>query len=450
MRNIYRLAFAASLLLGTQVVLAQNHSENVGIGTTVPDRSAILDLSSSDKGLLIPRMTSKQREAITNPAQGLILFQTDEKSGFYFYSGEHWQPIASGQEMYSTSADPNDWTINGNSVSGSGSNTTAFLGTTNNRPLIFKVNNERAGYISSSGNLFLGINSGLSNTTGYGNLGFGRATLNSITTGYGNLAIGSEALTQVSVGINNVAIGRQALEINVASHNLAIGKEALAVNTTGDQNVAIGLQALYKNVSGAGNFGAGTRALGNKTSGDNNLALGYEAGLGNINGSSNVFIGYRSGQSETGSNKLYIANNSTTTPLIYGDFSAKFISIGDVSVSKRNTASANGYGLLVKGGIITEKIKVALMDSGDWADYVFEEDYERMSLEDVEEFVKTHKHLPKVPSAEQMAKEGMDVHQTSKMFMEKIEELTLYMIDLNKEVKALKAENADLRKQLNK
>jgi hypothetical protein len=69
-----------------------------------------------------------------------------------------------------------------------------------------------------------------------------------------------------------------------------------------------------------------------------------------------------------------------------------------------------------------------------------------MSLEEVEAFTIKNKHLPNVPSAEEMVKTGLDVSQTSKMFMEKIEELTLYMIEMNKEIKALKEENAKLKK----
>jgi hypothetical protein len=105
----------------------------------------------------------------------------------------------------------------------------------------------------------------------------------------------------------------------------------------------------------------------------------------------------------------------------------------------------------VKGGILTEKVKVALAVAGtDWADYVFEPSYKLMPLEDVESFTKENKHLPNVPSADEMVNSGLDVAQTSKMFMEKIEELTLYMIELNKEVKSLKAENEALKASLKK
>lgn len=70
-----------------------------------------------------------------------------------------------------------------------------------------------------------------------------------------------------------------------------------------------------------------------------------------------------------------------------------------------------------------------------------------MSLEEIEKFTIENKHLPNVPSAEEMILEGLDVAKTSKMFMEKIEELTLYLIELNKEVKALKAENGALKRK---
>tara|TARA_X000000950_G_scaffold288501_1_gene405595 strand:- start:250 stop:552 length:303 start_codon:yes stop_codon:yes gene_type:complete len=64
----------------------------VGIGTTSPAASAVLDIqsSSNDKGILIPRMTQAQRNAISSPATGLMIFQIDGNSGFYFYDGSSW------------------------------------------------------------------------------------------------------------------------------------------------------------------------------------------------------------------------------------------------------------------------------------------------------------------------------------------------------------------------
>lgn len=98
----------------------------------------------------------------------------------------------------------------------------------------------------------------------------------------------------------------------------------------------------------------------------------------------------------------------------------------------------NGYKLYVKDGILTEKLKVALFGTANWADYVFEPGYELKSLEEVEAFVKKNKHLPGVPSAQQLVDEGgIDMNKMFAKQMEKIEELTLYVIELKKENKEL-------------
>lgn len=106
-----------------------------------------------------------------------------------------------------------------------------------------------------------------------------------------------------------------------------------------------------------------------------------------------------------------------------------------------------GYRLFVEDGILTEKVKVALESTADWADYVFAPDYELMPLEEVEAFTKENGHLPNLPSAEEMVANGLDVAQTAKFQQEKIEELTLYLIEMKKQVEALKAEIATLKQQ---
>jgi hypothetical protein len=61
---------------------------SAGIGTTVPNNSAILEMVSTNKGVLVPRMTQLQRDAIASPATGLLIYQTDIIAGFYYYSGD--------------------------------------------------------------------------------------------------------------------------------------------------------------------------------------------------------------------------------------------------------------------------------------------------------------------------------------------------------------------------
>ena len=77
-------------LLATSAAYAQN---NVGINTTAPDPSAALDITSTDKGVLIPRMIQTQRDAITNPAPALMIYQTDGTKGFYYNSGAAAAPV---------------------------------------------------------------------------------------------------------------------------------------------------------------------------------------------------------------------------------------------------------------------------------------------------------------------------------------------------------------------
>ncbi|MBC7774712.1 MAG: hypothetical protein H7246_04675 [Phycisphaerae bacterium] len=95
-----------------------------------------------------------------------------------------------------------------------------------------------------------------------------------------------------------------------------------------------------------------------------------------------------------------------------------------------------GYKLAIGGKVICEELKVQLR--GSWPDYVFAKDYKLKSLEEVEAHIKSENHLPGIPAATQMEKEGIEVGDMQKKMMEKIEELTLYVIEINKENKALK------------
>ena len=102
------------------------------------------------------------------------------------------------------------------------------------------------------------------------------------------------------------------------------------------------------------------------------------------------------------------------------------------------TGMPGEYRLYVEGGIMTEKVRVKLQ--GEWADYVFDENYDLMSLSEVESFIKENKHLPDVPSAKEVKKEGMDVGEMNSVLLKKIEELTLHIIELEKKVNELQKE----------
>ena len=189
---------------------------------------------------------------------------------------------------------------------------------------------------------FNGVRVGRGNGNISNNTSVGFNALNSNTSGTWNTALGEQALNANTTGYSNTGIGRYSLKsITTGNNNTAVGQSAMYVNSTGSNNSAYGVGSLLNQASGDGNTSIGTSNFYNKTSGNNNTALGMEAGFNNATGSNNVFIGYRAGYNETGSNKLYIANSSTTTPLIYGDFSNGRVGIGTSTPSKELTVKGD-------------------------------------------------------------------------------------------------------------
>ena len=86
-------------LLAVVLLTATTYAQ-VGVGTTTPDASSALDITSTTKGLLIPRMTETQRDAISSPATGLMIYQTDGTVGFYYYNGSSWAEVAATSKTY--------------------------------------------------------------------------------------------------------------------------------------------------------------------------------------------------------------------------------------------------------------------------------------------------------------------------------------------------------------
>lgn len=106
----------------------------------------------------------------------------------------------------------------------------------------------------------------------------------------------------------------------------------------------------------------------------------------------------------------------------------------------------NPYKLYVADGIRTEKIKVDLQ--ANWGDYVFNKDYRLIPLSILEKIIQKEGHLPGMPSAATLHKDGLDLGDMATMQQVKIEELFLHMINMDKRVKALETENAQLKAEL--
>jgi len=168
-------------------------------------------------------------------------------------------------------------------------------------------------------------------TTGEHNTAGGYMSLTSVTSGSSNTGGGSKSLYSMVTGSSNTALGANAMEYNTSgSRNVAIGDDTLlgsSGSTTSSDNTAVGSRSMYSNTTGSYNASLGTSSLQSITTGSNNTSLGYQSGYSNTTGSGNVFIGYQAGYNETGSNKLYIDNSSTSSPLIYGDFDTNSLTI---------------------------------------------------------------------------------------------------------------------------
>jgi len=237
----------------------------------------------------------------------------------------------------------NAWLIVGNASTDS---TINFAGTTDSRPLIFKTNNVERARINSNGDLNVVKD----------------ATINTITVGLGkngiatNTAIGLSALhNNSSTSARNTAVGYASIANNFSankSDNTGIGYAALA-NTNGRTNTAIGASSMIVTITTASdsNTAVGAFTLRN-VEGKNNTAIGTSSGYSNLVGEGNVYIGYRAGYYATDSNKLYIDNSSTTTPLIKGNFVTNQVDInGKLAVIDGTqgagyvfTSDANGLG----------------------------------------------------------------------------------------------------------
>ena len=106
----------------------------------------------------------------------------------------------------------------------------------------------------------------------------------------------------------------------------------------------------------------------------------------------------------------------------------------------QTTGSHNNAILTINGKAVAKEIIVTQQN---WADYVFAKNYSLMNLDKLEAYINTNKHLPNVPSAKEIDKDGLNLGEINKIQMEKIEELTLYVIELKKEINQLKSKEAD-------
>lgn len=307
MTKLLRLVPAICMAAMVHVTAA---SQSLSINTTAnpAHASAILDVESTDKGMLVPRMDKTQRVAIAAPATGLLVFQNGPDSiGFHYYNGTAWIWLPG-----SNSIDTIAWKTTGNTGTNINSH---FFGTTDNVPLSFRQNNTWLGrWDKTTGNYMIGDSAGIKITSGVNNTSVGAKTLFENTTAYGNVAMGNNALQNNRTGVRNTAVGDSALYTQsynpggtYLSDNTALGSKAMFYNQpistgTGVKNVAIGNEAMYLNTTGSENVAIGVSALRENTTGAGNTAVGRSANRLSKAGIANSYFGYASGyRDSTGS-----------------------------------------------------------------------------------------------------------------------------------------------------
>lgn len=269
--------------------------------------------------------------------------------------------------------------------------------------------------------------------------------------------MGGSGMTGTLFGVNRANLGQlytnnAPLVMGTASpYDLTIGTNNTAnITVKNGGNVGIGLTLPQEKLHVQGNiatpfaftmfhyedtWGAGTKKLPwlNKSWNGTYYDYLYLSATGNTN--SNL-----EGAMMLSSGKLSFGLGSNT-----GDqLSTTYMTIGAGGKTLIGNPSLSGfmgtpgnYLLYVQQGILTEKVKVAVCTTANWADYVFDKNYDLKTVSELESFVKVNKHLPNIPSAEEVVKEGIDMATMDAKLLEKIEELTLYIIEQNKRIDAL-------------
>ena len=374
------------------VAITCNLQAQVAINTNgaAPDNSAMLDVNSTAKGILIPRVALTgiaDATTISSPATSLLVYNTatagttpnNVTPGYYYWDATVWQRL---QNTLPTPS--NDWTLLGNVATTNGTN---FIGTTDAQSLDFRTNNiirtritqkgqievlntgnsvfigEGAGTnddLTANNNNFIGYYAGNANTTGSDNTANGYASLIANSSGINNTANGSNSLYTNTTGSYNTANGGFSLYANIAGNNNTANGYAALFKNTGTDNTANGANSLYSNIGGSENTANGYASLYANTSGIYNTANGSNSLRYNTTGQENVANGYASLYTNTtgnyntanGANSLYLnstgaENTASGYHSLFNNSAGSYNTAFGVYASNLNTAgnynTANGY-----------------------------------------------------------------------------------------------------------
>jgi len=291
-------------------------------------------------------------------------------------------------------------------------------------------NNEQNSFIgagsgtnTSSGgyNTGLGAGAGYFNTTGTANTFIGVNTGLTSTTGSNNVFIGYGANASTGNLVNAVAIGSNALV--TTPNTVVLGNAATTITGKGLSAGVSGLRFANITSASAAGTGGSNKVLSVDAAG-NVILVGLTGGAGTTSVGGPVSDNWKESDG-------YLYNNSTNGVVIKG-------------------SGLDGNALIVKGGVLSKEVNVKVEGSEAWPDYVFKPNYQRMTLGEVEKFIAINGHLPNIPSAAEMAANGNNLGNTDVKLLEKVEELTLYLLEMKKVNDAQAAALKVLKQQISK
>jgi len=293
------------------------HGQSIGIGTSSPNQSAMLDVNSTTRGLLAPRMTTAQRTAIASPAKGLLVYDTDLNSLFH-YNGAGWAAVGGGGGFTL----PFDQTVN--------LNTSAFKITNGGvGPAIQAVTTNEFGYALQA-----------SNTTNYGYSVFAYSRS---PNGIGVYALGDSSIavkgeSGKGIGIDAISTDSTALRARIIKGTNA---DAVILATHAGGGIA---------VDASSNAGSAIRAISSNTTasiiGTNNNASAGNGVYGTALSAGGAGV---RGESTAGTGVLGYSNNNTGVSA--GTLGGTALSASSVSGTALKGSSSSGYGLDVSGKI---------------------------------------------------------------------------------------------------
>ncbi len=361
MKSFFYGLLCLFVFLGSIPAFAQ-----IGIGTTTPAPSAALEISSSanNKGILIPRITASQKDAIASPAQGLLIYQTTAPIGFYYYTGTSWKLMAIQTDIANKvdKVDGKDLSTN-DYTSAEKTKLAAITGTNTGDQTTITGNAGTATKLAASKNINGVAFDGsadititaaaaadqLTGTVAVANGGTGSNTLTGLIIGNGTNAMsnlvgtsGGEILRWNSnsnswglTGGNSLAIGNNAINYNQGANSIALGRSAGYYNQ-GANSTALGYFAAnyMQNANSialgnsAGYYMQGTKSIalgyfaGDYMQSANSIALGTYAGSYN-QGSNSIAIGNYAGYNSQSSNSIVINASGSNLDAGYSGFYVK-------------------------------------------------------------------------------------------------------------------------------